>query len=124
MKKSKNVNKFSGIDMKKLEEDMLKSMNDISNKRPPMMIPSVWSRTVPNKKKQKEIMEEFRESELINFMQECRKRTTDMKDDEKCKECKLRFRCYTERKVVDDKPTRKIISSRTPLSYKGKLFLR
>lgn len=48
--------------------------------------------------------------DLIAFMQECRERTTDMKDEEKCKYCKLRFRCYTEIKVSKKKKknTRKL----------------
>ncbi len=129
MRKKKDSIKFNNIDMKKLEKAMLDDMknNNFKNKRPPIMIPSVWSKTVPNKKKQKELEEEYKEAELIDFMQDCRERTADMKDDEKCKKCKLRFRCYTERKtkVYDaelSRPIRKIISSRTPLSYKGKLF--
>lgn len=34
--------------------------------------------------------------QLIRFMHECRARTTEMKDGDKCDICKLRFRCYTE----------------------------
>lgn len=36
------------------------------------------------------------ERKLVNFMDECHLRTREMRDSEKCKHCKLRFRCYTE----------------------------
>jgi len=71
-------------------------------KRPPVMIPTVW--TIPPKDKDWE--ERLEDEQTVAFMQECRERTASMKDDEKCARCKLRFRCYTEIKIEKKRKTR------------------
>ena len=72
-------------------------------KNPPDFIPTVW--TVPPKG-DKDWEKEIEDQQTVAFMQECRERTADMKDDEKCARCKLRFRCYTEIKIEKKRKTK------------------
>lgn len=67
---------------------ILKKQKALLKKKFPILTPDWNAMPVP-----------IKELDLIAFMQECRERTADMKDEEKCKYCKLRFRCYTEIKV-------------------------
>ena len=105
--------KPEGINKKEIEK-MLKALEATGipwqkttipnkNKRPPIFIPSVWTNPP---KIDKDWEKQVEEQETIRFMQECRERTANMKDDEKCAKCKLRFRCYTEIKVEKKRKTR------------------
>lgn len=56
------------------------------------------------------------ERELIRFMTECRKRTNDMENGEKCEKCKLRFGCYTEIQV-EQKAKRQYTNGMVEIRY-------
>jgi len=111
----------NNINTKKIE-DMLKALEaagipwqqtTVPNKQknPPVFIPTVW--TVPPKQPgfpyspvSEDWEKRMEDQQTVAFMQECRERTADMKDDEKCARCKLRFRCYTEIKVEKKRKTK------------------
>ena len=70
-----------------------------NRQNPQPIVPSVWI----NRSNSSFTPVGQAEIELVCFMQECRNRTSVMKDSEKCERCKLRFRCYTEIKVEKKK---------------------
>ena len=98
--------------IKKLMEELKKAgiqfdeFKKPNKTNPQPQLPRIW--TVPPRGHElDEDWEKKQEEEnLVRFMQECRERTTDMKDSEKCERCKLRFRCYTEIKVEKKRKTK------------------
>jgi hypothetical protein len=79
----------------------------------PFPKPSVWEETV-----------DFEETRLIAFMQECRERTADMRDEEKCARCKLRFRCWTEIKVKEKRKTNIVKPKKKPLQKQKEIYFK
>lgn len=120
MKRDKTGASINEEAIKQMVEEMkklgIKPTSAPKKKNPPIFIPSVWTEKELDDydwEKQQE------EANLLRFMQECRERTIDMKDEEKCERCKLRFRCYTEIKVEKKKKKSGRKLSTQPIMYKG-----
>lgn len=95
-------------------------------KNPPILIPTVWTTPPRGHELDEDWEKKQEEQELVAFMQECRERTADMKDEEKCERCKLRFRCYTEIKIEKKRKTKTggvtRIGRKQPIIFRAQTF--